>query len=65
VLLILILGAWLAVVLFGLTLCRLATRSDESHALAMAEWVAATGRSGHRVPIEQPDGRHAAYRATG
>jgi hypothetical protein len=65
-------GAWLAVVLFGLTLCRLATLSDQSDAVALAEWVATreiaephVGSSGS--PAEQPasETRRGAHRATG
>lgn len=32
---------WLAVVSFGLIICRLGARSDRSHALEIAEWLAA------------------------
>jgi hypothetical protein len=39
VLYLLIPAAWLAVVYFGLMMCRLAARSDRSQAQALAEWV--------------------------
>ena len=40
VLVILISTAWLAVALFALTMFRLAALSDDSHAVALAEWIA-------------------------
>ena len=33
---------WLAVVLFGLTMCRLGARSDKDQAEALAAWIFAT-----------------------
>jgi hypothetical protein len=56
-------AAWLAVVIFGLTLFRAAARSDASHAHAVAEWVATSSDVvSERLPI---DPERAAYRATG
>lgn len=58
-LLILILSVWLAVVLFTLTMFRLAARSDDSRAVALAERVA-TGHPSEReggpegTPAERP-----------
>jgi hypothetical protein len=69
--LILILTAWLAVVFFGVTLCRLATRSDDSQAAALAEWVAshlpddqAASADGLAEQLTKAAHRRA-YRATG
>ena len=57
-LLILIASVWLAVVLFALTMCRLAARSDDSRAVALAERVAGTYPSDRRVaPGETPTER--------
>jgi hypothetical protein len=64
--------AWVAVVFFGLTMCRLAARSDDSHAVELAEWIAtrhivgrdapSTDSATERLPFDaQPEG----YRATG
>jgi hypothetical protein len=72
VLLFVILGAWLAVVFFGLTLCRLATLSDDSHAVALDEWIATINIEEHQAgPPDSPAEQHAsgirrsAYRAAG
>jgi hypothetical protein len=40
VLVILISTAWLAVALFTLTMLHVAALSDDSHAVALAEWIA-------------------------
>lgn len=57
-LLIIIPTAWLAVVLFALTMCRLAARSDDSRAVALAERVATSYPSERRsVPEEAPPER--------
>jgi hypothetical protein len=40
--------AWLAVISFGLVMCRLAARSDDAHVAEVLEWLAAThGATGH------------------
>jgi hypothetical protein len=67
-----LIGAWSAVVFFGLIMCRLAARSDDAHAVEVAEWVASS-RVAEREdpaadsPAEQPpfDARRGPYRATG
>jgi hypothetical protein len=63
--------AWLAVVFFALTMCRLAALSDDSHALAVAERIA-TGGLAEAIepdagPAKQrsPDPRRGMFRATG
>jgi hypothetical protein len=48
VLIILISTAWLAVALFALTMFRLAALSDDSHAVALAEWIARRHPAEHR-----------------
>jgi hypothetical protein len=48
VLLILICTAWLAVAFFALAMFRLAALSDDSHAVALADWIATTELAGHR-----------------
>jgi hypothetical protein len=60
------------VALLGLSMCRLAALSDNSHAAALAEWVATAhldglDRSSDESPREQfPfDSRGASYRAAG
>jgi hypothetical protein len=40
VLYILVPSAWLAMVFFGLTVCHLAALGDDSHAVAVADWIA-------------------------
>jgi hypothetical protein len=40
-------SAWLAVLLFALTMCRLAARSDDSQAVALAERLAASNLASH------------------
>ncbi|MEA2159905.1 MAG: hypothetical protein QOD66_2285 [Solirubrobacteraceae bacterium] len=40
VLYIVVSSAWLALVLFGLTVCHLAAVGDDSHAVAVADWIA-------------------------
>jgi hypothetical protein len=70
--LVLIPTAWLAVVFFALTMCHLAARSDDSHAVALVERIATSS------PAEQEavsaavaakrlrlDPRRRAYRDTG
>jgi hypothetical protein len=47
VLVILISTAWLAVALFALTMLRLAALSDDSRAVALAEWIAASHLAEH------------------
>jgi hypothetical protein len=48
VLVILISTAWLAVALFALTMFRLAALSDDSRAVALAEWIATSDLAEHR-----------------
>lgn len=43
-------ATWLAALLFGLTMCRLAALSDDSQAMAVAEWIAT-----NRLPGPQSD----------
>jgi len=64
--------AWLAVLLFGVTMCRLAAHSDRSQAMALAEWVrtsyfARPGELPGRTPAEQVrfERLHGPHRATG
>lgn len=64
--------AWLAVVIFALTMCRLAARSDDSHAVALAERIAASYLVEHKgAPAEGSaeqlplDPQRGVYRATG
>jgi hypothetical protein len=64
--------AWLAIVFFGLMMCRLAARSDDSHSLELAEWIAARRIAGRDGPstdaaTEQPlfEAQPERYRATG
>jgi hypothetical protein len=71
VLFILIPTAWLAVLLFALTMCRVATISDDSDAVALAELIAMRCRDEDRaVPADTPaeqlptDPSSTAYRAT-
>jgi hypothetical protein len=64
--------AWLAVVFFGLMMCRLAARSDDSHSVELAEWIAAcriaareapsTDKATEQLPFDAEPER---YRATG
>lgn len=71
-LLVLASAAWLAVTFFGLAVLRLAALSDDWHALALAEWIAAArvlqpqateAESWMRqLPVDPPD---EAYRAAG
>ena len=65
---ILIAAAWLAVVFFALTMCRLAALSD----VALAEWIATRYLAEHKAvsaegPAEQLplDPQRGVYRATG
>lgn len=70
--LIIVPAAWLAALFLGLTMCRLAALSDESQAVALAEWMA-SDRTQERAAVlldwtsETPPGdpRRGAYRATG
>jgi hypothetical protein len=71
-LLLLISIAWLAVVFFGVRMCRLAARSDEAHDVEMAELIAAAYLAAREasppvVPDEQLplDAELKVYRATG
>lgn len=71
-LLIIILAACFGLALFGLTMCRLAARSDASDTVALAEWIATsqlasipvmpTDSSGEERRYEPPD---EPYQATG
>jgi hypothetical protein len=71
-LLLLIPLAWLAILCFGLTMFRLAARSDRSQTVALAEWIRASYFAGsgelpgneltEQVPIEP---LHEPHRATG
>ena len=55
-LLILIPTVWLAVVLFVLAMCRVAARSDDSHAVALTEWIATSNLAEHEAaPADSPD----------
>ncbi len=71
VLFILIPIAWLAVLLFALTMFRVATVSDDSDAVALAEWIAMSrGNEDRAVPTDTAaeqlptDPQGTAYRAT-
>ena len=67
-----VISAWLAVLFFGLFMCRLGARSDDAHAVAVAEWIAAArlaepeapsaGAAAGQLPF---DARGGPYRATG
>ena len=64
--------AWLAVVFFALTMCRLAALSDDSHAVALAEWIATSYPIDQKaVPADSTaeqlpfDPQRGDYRATG
>jgi hypothetical protein len=67
-----LISAWLVVVVFGLIMCRVAARSDDAHAVEIAEWIA-TNHVAERAdpaadsPAERLalDAQHAPYRATG
>jgi hypothetical protein len=72
VLFVLIPAAIAAVVLLGLSMCRLAAQSDSNHAVALSEWIAANCRPEHRAaPVERPyeqipfEPRSGPFRATG
>jgi hypothetical protein len=52
--LILIPTAWLAIVFFALAMCRLAALSDDSRAVAFAEWIAVSYR-GEREDVPAPN----------
>jgi hypothetical protein len=72
VLFVLILTAWLSVVFFGLGMCRLAARSDDSHGAALAERASTTYLAELKAvaadgPAEQVpfDPHRGAHRATG
>jgi hypothetical protein len=71
--LILITSAFLATLFLALTICRVAALSDDSHAVAVTEWIAATylaesdaapaeGPPAERQPSKAPRG---AYRRAG
>src|SRR5437588_2054709 len=67
-----VISAWLAVLLFGLFMCRLGARSDDAHAVAVAEWIAATRLAEPEAPTAgaaagqlQFGTREGPYRATG
>jgi hypothetical protein len=67
-----VISAWLAVVFFGLIMCRLAARSDDAHAVEVAEWIATSYVAGREDPsADSPaeqlpfDARGGSYRATG
>ena len=64
--------AWLAVVVLALIMFRVAAFSDDSHAVALAEWITTSYLAEHKAvpadsPAEQlpPDPHRAVYRATG
>jgi hypothetical protein len=64
--------AWLAVIYFGLMMCRLAGHSDRLHAAALAEWIRTSYFAGSgKLPSEDRAGRgvydapHRRHRATG
>jgi hypothetical protein len=64
--------AWLAVVFFGLMMCRLAARSDDSRSVELAEWIATCRIAGHEAqPTDTAteqlgfEARPEHYRATG
>lgn len=59
-----VLVASLGLISLGLMICRAAALSDESHRLAVADWLAAMRRehAGESRPAERRDGR---FRATG
>jgi len=72
VLFILIPTAWLAVLIFALTMCRLAAVSDDSHAVELAERIATSHLVEHQVvPADSPaehlplDSQRGVHRATG
>jgi hypothetical protein len=70
VLFILIPAAWSAVLLFVWIACRVGALSDESYAVALAEWVATSYLAEHEAPSdERPDEQlppsRRAYRAAG
>jgi hypothetical protein len=63
---ILISSAWAAVLLFALTMCRLAARSDDSHSLALAERSATRYFAEHEdQPAGAPAERWLRRRASG
>lgn len=64
--------AWLAVICFGLMMCRLAARSDRLYAAALAEWIrasyfAGSGKAASENRAEQGavDALHSRHQATG
>ena len=72
VLLVLVPTAFVAAALLGLSMCRLAALSDDTHAVAVAEWVAATHLAEHKAVLGDRacgqlalDSRGEAFRATG
>jgi hypothetical protein len=67
-----LISTWLAVVVFGVILCRVAARSDDAHAVEMAAWIATNhlaepGAPAADSPAERLafDAQHEPYRATG
>lgn len=61
VLFILILTAWLVVVFFALAMFRLAALSDESGAVALAEWLATSDGPEHEDRSTDSDAEQAAW----
>jgi hypothetical protein len=62
----------LAVVVFGLIMCRVAARSDDAHAVEMAEWIATNHLAERGAPAADSlaerlafDAQRRPYRATG
>jgi hypothetical protein len=67
-----LISAWLAVVFFGLIMCRLAARSDDAHAVELADWIATNHVAGREAPPAESaaeqlpfDAQRGPYRATG
>ncbi len=71
VLFLLIPAVWLALVLFGLTMCRLGARSDRDHAEALERWITVGGLTDTAPTPDTPAQQLArelpgeGYRATG
>jgi hypothetical protein len=63
--------AWLAVVFFGVIMCRLAARSDDSQDVEVAEWIATRRLAEREAPATDTaeqlpfDAQPERYRATG